>query len=127
VAPVIDDLAWYRPDRYGISDYERRRSRELLAPGERCLLDARGRDSDGPVFWVVTARRLLVVTHERFDENVQAIRLSSIVHVDRQRSWTGWMVQVAADGRRWVLDGVDAERATTLAAELRARAGLRGD
>jgi hypothetical protein len=124
ISRVVDDLAWQRADRHGISDYERRRCRELLASDERLLLDARGRDDDGPVLWLVTARRLIMVTHECFDEDVRDIRLTRIMHVDSQRDWRGWTVHVMGDARRASLGGLDGERAQALHALLRTRAGL---
>jgi hypothetical protein len=129
VAPAsADDLAWHRPDRHGITEYERRRSRELLASDERLLLDARGRDATGPILWLITTRRLVIVTHEQFDENVRDLGLRQILRVDRQRDWSGWTVHVAAgDGRHETITGLDGERGVALEQLVRARAGLCDD
>jgi hypothetical protein len=124
---IADDLTWHRPDRSSITDYERRRSRELFAPGEQMLLAARGSDAHHLLLWIVTPRRLIIVTDEQFDENVRDLRLHSIVHVEQHRTWHGWSVLVVGDGRRHRLDGLEGERAAQLVALLRARAGLLGD
>jgi hypothetical protein len=125
---AADDFGWHRPDRHGITEYERRRSRELLASDEQLLLDVRGRDNDGPVLWLVTSRRLLIVTHEQFDENVRHLPLRRILRVDRQREWTGWTVRAdAGDGRHETVAGLNGDCAVSLEQMLRARAGLRDD
>ncbi|MCU0650422.1 MAG: hypothetical protein MUF00_20720 [Gemmatimonadaceae bacterium] len=126
-APVADDLVWHRPERSAITDYERRRARGLFAPDEPMLLAARGQDARHAILWIVTPRRLIIVTDEQFDENVRDLRHSAIARVEQHRTWHGASVLVAGNGHRLRLDGLDSERAAALVALLRARAGLSGD
>jgi hypothetical protein len=124
---AADELDWRYPLRQGITEHERRRARALLGPGERLLAAARGQDPHGPILWIVTQRRLVIVTHDEFEENVRDLRHQAVVRVDRRPCATGWQLHVAGDGRHFTVEGVDGEKAAQLVAVLRARAGLKDD
>ncbi len=97
----------------------------VLGPEERLLAMLPGQDACGPVTWIATTRRLIVLTQSSDpDRDVAHVYHGCVTCVDVCTDPLGTTIRVRATGRQLRLQTREAVLATQLGSLLRERAGL---
>lgn len=103
---------------------ERGLVQNALGPDERLLAMLQGHDARGPVTWLVTNCRLVMLSSARPDDAIATVANSAITCVEVRTDPAGSWVRVRATGRQHTLTVADAAHATTFCHVLRERAGI---
>ncbi len=97
----------------------------VLGPEERLLAMLPGADERGPVTWIATSRRLIMLTESNDpDRDIAHVCHSCVTCVDVRSDPLGTTIRVRATGRHLRLHTSEAVLATQFGSLLRERAGL---
>lgn len=96
-----------------------------LGPEERLLAMLPGADERGPVTWIATSRRLIMLTESNDpDRDIAHVCHGCVTCVDVRTDPLGTTIKVRATGRHLRLHTAEAVLATQFGSLLRERAGL---
>lgn len=113
-----------RPAARSSSRLERGLVQNALGPDERLLAIVHGSDVRGPVTWLATNVRLVVLSHATPDDHIATIGHAAITCVEQRTDPVGTWLRVRATGQHHAISNVDASTASQFCAVLRDRAGI---
>lgn len=105
---------------------ERGLVQNALGPDERLLAMLQGHDPRGPVTWLVTNCRLVMLSSARPDDAIATITNAAITCVELRTDPAGSWLRVRATGRQHTLSVADAAQGAAFCQVLRERAGIGG-
>jgi len=106
------------------SRMERGLVQNALGPDERLLAIVHGSDARGPVTWLATNQRLVVLSQATPDDHTATIGHAAITCVEQRTDPVGTWLRVRATGQHHAISNVDASTASQFCTVLRERAGI---
>lgn len=96
----------------------------VLGPEERLLAVLPGSNERGPVTWIASTRRLIVLAAAHPDQDIAHVSHAAVTCVELRTDPLGTCVRVRATGRQLSMQTMDAALATQFGSLLRERAGI---
>lgn len=96
----------------------------VLGPEERLLAVLPGTNDRGPVTWIASTRRLIVLAAAHPDQDIAHVSHAAVTCVELRTDPLSTCVRVRATGRQLSMQTPDAALATQFGSLLRERAGI---